>query len=136
MDERNGLHNDWTIVSTGIRYLVGKISSPVINAPYNAIVLEDAFELMIMRGQQKNGETVLMVQNNAWTTLPLCVGGTTMHVMWTERIDVKDMSEADKVTVTNFINSAHKDFENNKMVAAGLAVAKPSDVAKINKSRA
>jgi hypothetical protein len=145
MEESKDLYHNWVLVAVGPRYWLGEEvkdgsvdTSEFGRIPYNYSYLKNAFELLILRAQQPSPDktTTLLMQNNAWTTNPMCTGGVDKEVMWTERTYLNTLISVDRASYVSFIETAQRDFDNNRAAASGISMASAEDLERLGKRRA
>lgn len=134
MDEREDLHRNWIVVGTGGRYYIGRLKYDGAGGdgrPFNYVELEDAFEMLLLRGQAMKDGNITLSQQNVWITLPLCSGGVPMKLMWIDRIDIDNLSPNDKAEYIKFIDAAQENFQKNRAANAGLVIGNAQDLQKL-----
>lgn len=144
MEESEHLYRNWIVVAVGTRYWIGEElvdgseAETGSGVPFNFSRMGQAFELLVLRAQKQTPDnmSIVMMQNNAWTTHPLCMGGVVKEVMWTERTYIRELNPIDRSGYVSFIEMAQKDFEKNRAAASGLDIASPADLNRLNRPRA
>ena len=132
MDEQADAFRDWAVVGVNGRYYIGRLK-PGYGERDTGLVLEETFEMLLIRQQQPSKEGVVLGQHQAWMSYPNCTGGVTMTVRWSELTRLSDMNDHDYAQYANFIKAAQESFLANRAAASGLVSGNQQDLRNLDR---